>query len=73
MSTTTCCAGLKGPRGHPGANGANGADGVCECKPRVCELEEKIKRLEEMVEAMWFAPGMPGSNQIQTEVEEVLK
>ena len=70
MSTAMCCAGLKGPRG---LRGSNGADGVCECKPRVCELEKKIKRLEEMVEAMWFAPGMPGSNQIQTEVEEVLK
>jgi hypothetical protein len=34
------------------------------------ELRKEVKQLREMVNAMWYAPGMPGANEIQEEFEK---
>ena len=41
-------------------------------KKRVRELEEALKKSTQMAEAMWDAPGMPGANAIEAEMEQEL-
>lgn len=41
-------------------------------KKRVKDLEETLAKSIAMVEAMWDAPGMPGANAIEAEMEQEL-
>ncbi len=67
--------GMMGPRGTrcmmgpKGMDGRDGKDGIS--KEKYQRLKKRLKMLEQKVEAMWDAPGMPGSNAILDELDEL--